>query len=247
MPVDFPDLRHAVLCLAGGLLYPSAAQADNAAQHNAVDKIYHPYVQPLEKEIEFRTTYHNDDDSRSEDGVWKEWLSVGRALNEKVFLEAYLIGIRPPRESFRLEAYELEARVQFTEQGQYWADWGLLVEVERERSESVTEISAKLLVEKELGAWALTVNLGPEYEFGSDIEDELDTEFSTQLRYRYSAHFEPAVEVYVDELTSAMGPVVQGLERMGGNRKLHWELGYMLPLNDGTPDSTWRLLLELEF
>jgi hypothetical protein len=230
------------------LLFPVSlsAYADDPFQHNGVDKVYHPYVQPLETEIEYRSIYQTDDDPL-EDGILRQRLGIGRAITDRVFVEGYLIGKKTRQKGFRLDAYELEARVQLTEQGEFWADWGVLFELERERSESVTELGAVLLLEKELGAWVGTLNLGTEYEFGSDIDNEFDVNTALQLRYRYSERFEPALELYVDEFTSALGPVIQGLERFSGNRKVHWEFGTFLPLNNTTPDTVFRLLLEFEF
>jgi len=58
---------------------------------------------------------------------------------------------------------------------------------------------------------------------------------------------EPAIEWYEDEFTSALGPVFQGLERIGNNKKLLWELGILFPMNKTTPDNTYRFMLEYEF
>ena len=228
------------------LLLTQSAFGDNQAQHNGVDKIYHPYVNALEKEFEYRVLYQNDG-IPAEDDILRHRIGYGQAVNDRVFLELNILNINPPDGSSRLEAYELEARMQLTEQGEYWADWGIVFELERQRSDAVTELASTLLIEKEFGSWTATANLTSEFEFGSDIDDELDTELALQARYRLSEHFEPAVEFYQDEFTSALGPVVQGLERVGINRKLHWELGVLFPLNHTTPDTTYRFLLEYEF
>ena len=98
-----------------------------------------------------------------------------------------------------------------------------------------------------MGSWVGTLNLGTEYEYGSDIKNEFDFEAAAQLRYRFSEHFEPAIEIYADEFTYAVGPVFQGLERLDRNRKVHWEIGALFPLNNTTPDTTFRFLLEFEF
>lgn len=229
-----------------GLLTSSPILADDPFQHNGVDKVYHPYVQPLETEIEYRAVYQTDGDPL-EDGVARHRLSIGRAITDRVFVEGYVIGRETRQDDFRLDAYELETKIQLTEQGEFWADWGLLFEFERERSESITELGAALLIEKEFGSWVGTLNFGTEYEYGSDISNEFDFEVAAQLRYRFSERMEPAVEWYEDEFTSAIGPVLQGLERLEGNRKVRWEFGALFPLNDTTPDQTFRLILEFEF
>ena len=72
-------------------------------------------------------------------------------------------------------------------------------------------------------------------------------EAAAQFRYRLSERLEPAIEWYEDELTSAIGPVLQGLERLDGNRKIRWEFGVLFRLNNTTPDNTYRFNLEFEF
>ncbi|MCB1670433.1 MAG: hypothetical protein R3F41_03035 [Gammaproteobacteria bacterium] len=235
------------LPLVGACVLPVVALADDPFQHNGVDKVYHPYVQPLETEIEYRSVYQTDGESL-EDGVSRHRLAIGRALTDRVFVEGYLIGKESPQDDFYLDRWELETKIQLTEQGEYWADWGLLFEFERARSESITETAAVVLMEKEVSpSWITTMNFRTEYEFGSDIANEWDFDVAAQLRYRFSERFEPSVEYYADEFTSALGPVFQGVERLGIARKFYWEAGVLFPLNDTTPDSTFRFMLEFEF
>jgi len=237
-------VKHSIgLCLSLAACY---CLADDPFQHNGIDKIYHPYVLPLETEIEYRTIFQTDENS-AEDGISRHQFSVGRSITDNVYMEGYLVGKETPQDKFRLEGYELETKIQLTEQGQYWADWGLLLELARERSESANEFATVLLTEKEFGNWVGTLNFGAEYEWGSDIENEIDFQAAAQFRYRFSERFEPAVEWYEDEFTSALGPILQGLERLTGNKKVHWEIGALFPLNNTTPDTTFRFLLEFEF
>lgn len=35
--------------------------------------------------------------------------------------------------------------------------------------------------------------------------------------------------------------------KLSGRRKLHWEAGVIIGLDNKTPDNTWRLLTEFEF
>lgn len=224
----------------------SASWADTREQHNGIDKVYDPYVEPLEREIELRGVYQNDDDP-DEDGILHQRLGFGASLSERVFAEVYALGKRSGSESFRLEGYELEAKIQLTEQGEFSADWGLLLELEQERSESITELSTTVLTARQWGRWVGTLNVGLEYEFGSDIDNELETFLSAQLRYRYQEYLEPALEVYADEFTRGVGPVLAGLIRGPGRSQWHWEAGLIFPLNHDTPDRSLRFLLEFEF
>ncbi|MDP1931599.1 MAG: hypothetical protein Q8L60_09090 [Gammaproteobacteria bacterium] len=224
----------------------TAAIADNPVHHNGVNRVYEPYVQPLEREWEWRSYYQTDDDP-SESDILRQRIGYGTSINERVFAELYLNAMKLPGGSLRLESYELESRIQLTEQGEYAADWGLLIELERERSESVSEVAAAVLVSRQWGNWVGTLNVGVEYEFGSDVDNEFETFMSAQWRLRYRESLEPGLEFYADEYTRGIGPVLTGLIRGEGNRKWHWETGVILPLNKTTPDVTYRVLLEFEF
>ena len=226
--------------------FSAFAIADNPLNHNGVTRVNDPYVQALEREIELRTFYQNDDDPL-EDGLMRQEITYGFSVNDRIFAEAYLKGTRLPGQSFEFSAYELEAKIQLTEQGEYGFDWGMLIEYEREFSESIAELGTVLIASKQIGRWVATVNAGLEYEFGSDIENEVDTFLAAQWRYRYRETLEPGIEFYADEFTRGVGPVLTGLIRGQGKRKWHWEAGLIAPLNDTTPDRTLRFLLEYEF
>jgi len=219
-----------------------AAQADGFS----VDKVYHPYVQPLEREIEYRALYLNDDNPAL-DGTQVHRLGFGRSFNDRLFGEVYLIGAKLPGESLDLEAYELELKWQLTEQGEYFADWGLLFELEAEREQNVQEFATTVLVEKEFGRWAGTLNLSAIYEWGSDISNEWESVLAAQMRYRYRPAFEPAIELYSGDSAKGIGPVALGDVRFDGGRKLHWEAGIIFSADSESPDQTVRFLLEYEF
>ena len=227
-------------------LYTASSFADNPLHHNGVSRVYDPYVQALEKEIELRSFYQQDDDP-IEDGLLRQSISYGFSLNDRIFSEVYLKGVKLPGRSFKPDAYELETKIQLTEQGEFNADWGLLFEYEREFSESIAEVAAVLLTSRQWGDWVATLNLGLEYEFGSNIDNEIDRFASMQLRYRLQETFEPGVEFYADEFTRGLGPMISGLIRGENNKKWYWEAGIIAGLNDTTPDRTFRFLLEYEF
>lgn len=226
-------MKKAFFCLPLSLL-PLIAGADGLA----IDKVYHPYVQPLEKEIEWRMV--------AADGDHLQRLGIGRSLNDTVFVEGYLLAAEEA-DTFRLEGYELETRIQLTEQGEYAVDWGLLVELEKAHEENEWELASALLMEKQWGRWSGTANFKLEYEWGDDIKDEFETAVALQGRYRLSPEFEPAIEFYGGENTRALGPVAMGDLRFGGGKKLHWESGVLFGLSKKTPDAALRLLAEYEF
>lgn len=224
------------LCLSGEV----------AADGTIIDKVYHPYVQPLERELELRSSIEHDSAENARE-LQTYRLGYGQSLNDDWFAEAYLIGQAEHGSALRLEAFELEALWQLTEQGEYWADWGALFELEKQRSRNRMEISSALLIEKEWGRWAGTANLYALYEFGDDIDNEFETALAAQLRYRFRRSLEPALELYKGEDTFGLGPVVTGAVQLGDRRKLYWEAGAIFGLTRVTADQTFRLLLEYEF
>ena len=226
---------------AFGLLVLLLSQSSLAA----VDKVYHPYVEGYIKEVEYRTTVSNDS-SADLDGLQAHKLALGYGFTDRFFLEGYFVGEKSSGESLELEAYELEALFQLTEQGEYWSDWGLLIELEREKDANIYELGVGLLWEKEANQWIAVVNIIPVYEFGEDVDDELELEGAAQLKFRHKRELEPALEFYWDENMRSAGPVLMGTQGRGMS-KWKWELGLMLGLNSKTPDQTLRALVEFEF
>ena len=212
-----------------------------------IDRVYDPYVQPLETEIEWRSLGMRDSDQDEWDSLQIHRLGVGRGFSDRWFGEIYLIGERDEDQNLSLEALELEAKWQLTEQGEYAADWGLLFELERERDESQWEAAATLLSAREWGRWVGTANLAAIYEWGGSLNDEFETELRLQGRYRLKQSLEPALEFYAGQDTVAIGPVLTGMQRLPRARQIRWELGLILGLTDESPDQTLRLLVEYEF
>lgn len=217
------------------------------ADGSVIDKIYHPYVEPLEWELEWRMNYVDENPLTDDSGAQLHRLGFGRAVSESVFAELYLIGENSEDSNFSLEAYEFEILWQISEQGEYLLDYGLLFELEKEHDQDLWEFATALLLEREFGRYSVTTNLGVVYEWGDDIDNEVETSLAVQTRYRYSPRFEPALEAYFGQDTSGLGPVIMGTERLGVMKKLRWELGIILGMESNTPDYTVRAVLEYEF
>lgn len=235
-------MRAALSVSALLLIQPVALWADSYV----VDKVYHPYVNPLEREFEFRSILLQDDDENL-DGSGLYRVAFAHAFAERWRGEFYLIAADRPQESFALAGYELELKWQLTEQGEYFSDWGMLFEFEHERDTDIQELRTSVLTEKEFGILTGTLNLSAVYEWGDAINNEFETELAAQLRYRYAPLFEPAIELYVGQAFSGVGPVALGSARFGAGRKLRWELGVILGVNSTSPDQIWRAMLEYEF
>lgn len=216
------------------------------ADGSVIDKVYHPYVDAMEKEIEFRSLFQNLPTTNPLP-VHVQQLSLGSAWGQSVFGEAKLVGSKTQQNGFELSALEFELKWQLTEQGEYSADWGLVFELEHGVEQDLDELSVGLLLEKEFGRWSATANLFAIQEWGEDIKSEFETAFGLQARYRYSRLFEPALEFYLGQDTIGFGPVIIGASNFGVRKSLSWEIGVIAGLSDKSPNSTYRLLLEYEF
>lgn len=211
-----------------------------------IDKIYHPYVQPLEQELEIRLLQQNNQ-SGIADNTRMYRLAYGRSLSDRLFIEAYLVGQGSSSESLDLQSIEMEIKWQLTEQGEYWADWGVLAELSKGIGNNIYEASIGLIAEKEFGHWSGTTNFIIEQEWGSGIDDELESVFSLQTRYRYSQTLEPGIEFYAGQNSIGVGPVLMGQAKLVGPKKLKWEAGVIFGLDSKSPDTSVRLLFEYEF
>lgn len=235
-------MRLVVKVIICGLLI-IASSTHTFASSGEVDKVYHPYVLPFEREIEWRFMSRQNDDGNT----LTQRIAFGHALSQNFTVEAYLVGARDEKDDFGLQSYELEARWMITEQGRYWADWGLLFELEKEHQENAWEYSTGLLVEKELGRSSITANLFVVYEWGSNIKDEVTSEVRMQYRYRWQPWLQPAIEFYSGEDFVGIGPAFMGIHRYQGQKQLKWEAGFIAGLNGDSKDHTLRIALEYEF
>ncbi len=239
--MNYSDIFRIFILLS--FLFPFYASADGSL----IDKIYHPYVQPQEKEFEIRGGIQSNDENNPNDGFDTYRFAYGQSLNDRWFAELYLIAQNVPNDNLDLESAELELLWQMTEQGEYAADWGMLFEIERSLDHDISEISTALLTEKQWGKWVGTANMYLIYEWGSDIKSEFETGLVLQTRYRYSRSLEPAVELYMGENSKGIGPVFLGNIKLGNRKQLRWETGIIAGLSDDTPDTTFKFLIELEF
>lgn len=169
-----------------------------------VDKVYHPYVLPNEQEFEWRMLSHQNDAGNS----LGQRIAYGKSITDNVMVEFYIVGERDSDGDFGLSAYEIESRWMMTDQGEYWADWGVLLEVEKVHRLNIWEVSTGLLFEKEFGRNSLALNAFLIYETGGDINSEFETEFRLQYRYRWLPQVQPAIEIYIGEDYPVLAPLL---------------------------------------
>lgn len=224
------------------MFWPLTALADG----NVVDKVYHPYVDALEKEFEYRSVFQQRQPG-IENSKQVHQFSLGTSLGPRWFAEAKVVGAKAHSGNFDVDGFEFELKWQITEQGEYSADWGLLLEYETREELDAQEFVVGLLVEKEFGRWSGTANLKLIEEWGEDSGDEFESAVALQARYRYSRSFEPALELYAGQNSVDIGPAILGSAIVGVRKSVHWEAGLMFGLSNESPDTTFRVLLEFEF
>lgn len=227
----------------GGLLLLSFISRSSLADGIPVDKVYHPYVLANEREFEWRFISRQNDDGN----VLGQRLAYGHALSDVMTIEAYIVGERDEQGDFGLQAYEIEARWMLTNQGEFWADWGAIFELEKQHKKNAYEISTGVLFEKEFTHTSLTLNALVIYEWGNDIQNEIESEFRLKYRYRYLPAFQPAIEIYTGEDFIGAGPAFMGIHRYQGQKQLKWEMAFIAGLNGDAKDHTLRFALEYEF
>ncbi len=241
-PLSRKARRVATSAVAAISLIPALAVADGLV----VDRVYDPYVQPLETEFEWRSIIQSDDDLG---GPQKHSFGVGRGWTDRWATELYVIGAKSSGESISVDAFELEAKWQLTEQGEYAFDWGMVFELERETetANDAWELSTTLIATRDFGKWIGTANVGLIYEWGNHIQNEIETLLRLHARYRFKESLEPAIELHMGQDTVALGPALTGLSRLSPGKKLRWEAGVFLGVDSDSPDRTFKLGIEYEF
>lgn len=216
------------------------------ADGNVVDKVYHPYVDALANEIEYRSVFQEQQKGLNNPREIHQ-LSFGRSFGSNWFGELYVVGAKSRAGSFDADALELEFKWQLTEQGEFAVDVGMLFEYEQKTEDDIQEFMTGLLLEKEFGRWSGTANLFVKEEWGNDIRGEFETAAALQARYRHARNFEPALEFYAGQNAVALGPAVLGSAIVGMRKSVSWEAGVMFGMSNSSPDTTFRMLLEFEF
>ncbi|AKH70830.1 hypothetical protein IMCC21906_03193 [Spongiibacter sp. IMCC21906] len=226
-------VKHPIM-LTVALLCSGAALADGTV----VDTVYDPYVNALEKEVEYRLV-------RTQGGRSLHRLGIASSLTDRLAVEVY--GLSEDSRMGTLEGGELEFKYQLTEQGEYFADVGVLAEYEYEDADHNNEGSLTLLAASAWGAHVSAANLSLGYENRGALADEWETSLSLQTRYRLRQWLEPGVEFYAGEDYRGIGPVLVGTTRLGVAKSLRWEIGAIAGLTDDSADYTLRLSFEYEF
>ena len=229
-----------VLCSLFGL--PTIVLADGTV----VDKVYHPYVQAWERDIEYRFAFQ-EQPHHEDNNAMSQKLGYSQSIADRVTLGGFIIVERVTPEDYTVNGFELEVRWMLTEQGQYAADWGLFFEFERKSTTDSYELNSGLIMEKEFGPTSLTLNALLVYEWGGELESEVEPEFRAQYRYRILPQIQPAVELYMGEGFQGAGPSLLGVQKFDKQKQLKWEFGVVFAIDKSSINNTLRFTLEYEF
>jgi len=234
-----------VLSIFSTCLFPASA--------HATKKVYAPYVEQGEVELEYRGGYDIDDND-DVDGAWKQKIAIGYGVNNYWFTELYgeFEKEGESESNIKFSAIEWENKFQLTQPGQYWLDLGLLTELEYNTAGGADKVEVKALLAKDIGKFTHLANLGVEREFGEDSDDATEFGVSWSSRYRYMPSFEPGFEIHSEfgrlddgssfnEEDHRIGPVIYG--QLGA---IKYDVGYLVGVSDGAPDGTIKALLEYE-
>ena len=235
-----------VLLWSASMLLVAQVQADGLV----VSKIYHPYVNPIEWELESQTFAREHDALTGETDDVLQKFGLAHSLSDRVKAEAYLIASDDPvSDQLDWIGFEFETLIQLSEQGEYGFDYGVLLELERDWQANGNEVTIKALLEREFGKMSLTLNPGVVYEWGDTRPSEFETRLNGLLRYRYLRHLEPGVEVHLGQNARMIGPSMGGQFRLSGERarSVSYNLGAFFPLDEESSEHTFRLQIEYEF
>jgi hypothetical protein len=220
----------------------------------AAHVVYSPLVEEGEMALELRGHYdvdgaHGTEGAASHKAEF-EWAPASRWLTA---LGAEFE--REPGANLKATEASWENILQLTEQGRYWADFGLLLEYAHSLDDAEDKIEVGLLGEKSLSRHTTTVNV----KFERDLSGSADTEveYAAQYRYRLREEFEPGLELYgelgnVGEFGALsthehqLGPAVFGKLR-AGRAALKYQGGVLFGLTEDSPGVTLRFMVEYEF
>jgi hypothetical protein len=157
------------------------------------------------------------------------------------------------------DAIEWENRFQLTEPGQYFADFGLLVEIERPRDRAEGyELRLGPLMQKDFGRVQANVNVLVERHYRASEPEETELGYQWQLKYRWQPAFEFGAQGFGEvgpwndwapahEQRHIVGPAIFGNFNLGGRQVLKYDAALLFKVSRAAPARTLRAQLEYEF
>ena len=221
----------------------------------AGDQAYSPIVEKGEWEFESRLLFSHDKDPAIT-GAQNHIFEIGYGATSWWATSVLLEVERAPGEKARATHLAWENIFQLTPQGKYWLDVGAYVELEKGLNGDANEIETKLLLEKQIGPWTVTLN--PILKKNISGTEELGVKFgySWRAKYKINSKLALGLEGYgqlgqirnllpATEQYHTIGPALLG--RLGvGKGYLKYDVAYLRGLTPATPSSSFQFNLEYE-
>jgi hypothetical protein len=232
-----------------------------AIQDSAADEIYSPNTDYRELSLEYNGS-RTFDRNPGKDGAQAGEISLEAGLTRQLEVAVSAVSSKDPGGTSQLAVREIEGRYQFFDSGEKWLDAGLLVAYDFTAQNSRPDsIEIKLLLQKDVGKFTSTANIGFAQNVGkySAHTGGPDYVFLWNTRYRYSAGFQPGMEVQGDlgqghqlgsfnKQAHYIGPAVYG--KLFGplplGQAIKYQVAYLFGESDAAARSLARAMVEYE-
>lgn len=220
-----------------------------------LDEVYSPNAEYGEVSLEISHARSIDNNPA------KDRAQVGEVTLEAGLTPRFVLSVSgeysaDPGNAMQLDGNQIEGRYQFFESGEQWLDVGALVSyTASKQTDSPDTLEVKLLLQKDVGKFTHTVNIGFSQNVGSfpNLTDEAGYTFLWSTRYRYNEYFQPGFEIqsdlgpgsqlgYFNQQEHYMGPSIQG--KLFGHLK--YQAAYLFGISDPAAQQAVRLNLEYE-
>lgn len=219
-------------------------------------QVYSPNVVKGEKELEFRG--FNSWGTHAGGGADRAArFAFSYSPTDFWATELYVNAEREPGESLKVEEYEWENRFQLTPQGKYWADVGLLSEMEIPRfSHDPYEWKLGPTFAKDFGRFTTQLNLLVARQFGHNPAPGVALSYRARLQYRYDRRISPLIEAYgqpagtlsaPNQPRQQIGGGLTGVLVLGHGDNLRYSGVLLFGANHRAADTTAVARLEYEF